>query len=50
MAWGSAPAMTEVERSVRTEDTAATVLAALGLDPPRGIEGRPVTEALVRGD
>ena len=29
-----------------TEDTAATVLAALGLPAPRGIEGRPVTEAL----
>jgi predicted AlkP superfamily pyrophosphatase or phosphodiesterase len=37
-----------IDRPVRTYDTAATVLAFLGLPAPEGIEGRPVQEVLAR--
>lgn len=47
MAYGAgANARRRVQREVNTMDTAATVLAALGITPPEGMQGRPVLEAL----
>ncbi|MBK8172568.1 MAG: alkaline phosphatase [Sandaracinaceae bacterium] len=46
-AWGGAAARdTRVTRRVNTQDTASTILSALGLPQTPGIEGRPVVEAL----
>ncbi len=46
-AWGGAATRAQtITRPVSTMDTAATVLAALGLPQTPGIVGRPVTEAL----
>lgn len=48
-AWGGAAASdARIARAVATQDTAATVLQALGLPQTPGMEGRPVTEALRR--
>lgn len=47
VAWGGvAKSKTRVRRTVSTLDTAATILYALGLPMPPGIEGKPVLEAL----
>jgi len=46
-AWGGAATRAlRIEREVTTMDTAATVLAALGLPQTAGMAGRPLTEAL----
>lgn len=46
-AWGGAASESvQFDRAITTQDTAATILAALGLPQTPGIEGRPVTEAL----
>jgi len=46
-AWGGAATRAvRIERDVTTMDTAATVLAALGLPQTAGMAGRPLTEAL----
>ena len=45
-AWGAGLSRGRVSRSVHTTDTAATALAALGLERPAGMHGRPVDEAL----
>lgn len=47
-AWGAGVRRGRFARAVHTTDTAATVLAALGLDLPAGIHGRPVSEAFTR--
>ncbi len=44
-AWGAGVKRGRISRSVHTTDTAATVLAALGLSLPPGLHGRPVVEA-----
>lgn len=50
-AWGGAAfPEARIARTVTTQDTAATVLAALGLPQTPGIEGRPVFEALRHGN
>ncbi|MGH2454427.1 MAG: alkaline phosphatase family protein [bacterium] len=43
---GAARAGVTLNQAIRTYDTAATVLAALGLPIPAGWQGRPVAEAL----
>jgi hypothetical protein len=45
-AWGAGVRKGRVGRAVHTTDTAATALAALGLERPAGMFGRPVEEAL----
>lgn len=45
-AWGASARRGRVQRDVHTTDTAATVLAALGLKLSDSAHGRPVTEAL----
>lgn len=45
-AWGAGVHKGRVSRAVHTTDTAATALAALGLERPAGMHGRPVEEAL----
>ena len=45
-AWGAGVRRGRFREPVRTTDTAATVLAALGLRPPEGMQGRPVAGAL----
>jgi hypothetical protein len=45
-AWGAGAQRGRVGRSVHTTDTAATALAALGLERPAGMHGRPVDEAV----
>jgi arylsulfatase A-like enzyme len=45
-AWGAGVRRGRVGRAVHTTDTAATALAALGLERPAGMFGRPVEEAL----
>jgi hypothetical protein len=45
-AWGAGVHRGRVSRPVHTTDTAATALAALGLERPAGMHGRPVEEAL----
>ena len=47
-AWGAGVKRGRISRSVHTTDTAATVLAALGLSLPGGTHGQPVTEAFSR--
>jgi arylsulfatase A-like enzyme len=46
IAWGGPVSPARLERVVHTVDTAATVLAALGLSGPPGMEGQPVLESL----
>ena len=47
LAWGGAATRAvRIERDITTMDTAATVLAALGLPQTAGMAGRPLTEAL----
>ena len=47
VAWGgAAPRNQEITRDLSTMDTAATALTALGLPQTRGMEGRPVHEAI----
>jgi hypothetical protein len=47
MVWGgSAARQTEITRPVSVTDTAATILYALGLDQPSGIEGKAALELL----
>lgn len=48
-AWGAGVRRGKFHRPVHTTDTAATVLAALGLKPPAGIRGTPVAEAFSVG-
>ncbi len=45
-AWGAGAHKGRTERSVHTFDTAATVLAALGVKAPESMQGQPVAEAL----
>lgn len=45
-AWGAGVRRGRVSRDVHTTDTAATALAALGLERPPGMHGRPVEEAV----
>lgn len=40
---------TRIERTVRVYDTAPTVLALLGVEPPSGLDGRAVAEVLSGG-
>ncbi|MFT3922719.1 MAG: alkaline phosphatase [Myxococcales bacterium] len=47
-AWGAGVKRGRIARSVHTTDTAATVMAALGLALPAGTHGQPVTEAFSR--
>lgn len=47
-AWGAGVKRGRIPRSVHTTDTAATVLAALGLSLPAGTHGQPVAEAFSR--
>jgi len=48
-AWGGAARRGRTDRSVHTTDTAATVIAALGLSVPTHMRGQAVTEALGEG-
>ncbi len=53
IAWGSRVARGDFEAPVRTTDTAATAMAALGLDVPADVTGRAVRrafEAVPEGD
>lgn len=45
-AWGAGVRRGPIGRPVHTTDTAATVLSALGLPTPQGMQGQPVAEAL----
>jgi arylsulfatase A-like enzyme len=47
-AWGAGVRRGRISRPVHTTDTAATVLAALGLALPDDAHGRPVIEAFAR--
>ena len=44
-AWGAGVRRGRFARPVHTMDTAATVLAALGLKLPADMQGQPVTDA-----
>ena len=48
-AWGAGVRRGKFSRPVHTTDTAATVMAALGLKMPAGIRGTPVVEAFAVG-
>jgi arylsulfatase A-like enzyme len=48
-AWGAGVRRGRFSRAVHTTDTAATVLAALGLKPPQDMQGTPVGEAFTAG-
>jgi arylsulfatase A-like enzyme len=45
-AWGAGVKRGRFSHNVHTTDTAATVLAALGLPTPQGMSGHPVSEAV----
>jgi arylsulfatase A-like enzyme len=45
-AWGASTRRGRTDRDVHTTDTAATVIAALGLGVPSHMRGKPITEAL----
>ena len=45
-AWGGNTRRGRTDRDVHTTDTAATVIAALGLGVPAHMRGKPITEAL----
>jgi arylsulfatase A-like enzyme len=47
-AWGAGVRRGRIARHVHTIDTAATVLSALGLKLPAGMQGQPVTDAFER--
>jgi predicted AlkP superfamily pyrophosphatase or phosphodiesterase len=48
-AWGAGVRRGRISREVHTTDTAATVLAALGLKLPQDMQGTPVSEAFTAG-
>ncbi len=48
-AWGAGARRGRAERPIHTTDTAATVIAALGLKAPETVQGHPVAEALGAG-
>ncbi|MBL8603987.1 MAG: alkaline phosphatase family protein [Myxococcales bacterium] len=49
LAWGPGVQRGDFDAPVRTTDTAATAMAALGVTPPPRMTGRPVAQALSAG-